>query len=542
MDQKTALNILKTGRNVFLTGAPGSGKTYVLNKYIDYLKSKKIPTAKTASTGAASVFLGGQTIHSFCGLKTKETLTAWDLEAILEKEYLYKKIHKTKVLIIDEVSMISSSLLDSVDLVLKAVKGNSKPFGGVQIVLSGDFFQLPPVVKGGGDFSFAFEALSWKNADIRTCYLSTQHRQKNDKLYEILSEMRSGNLQESTKLELKSRVGVKPKEGNTTFLFTHNSDVDRYNKEKLMNLKGRVVKLKAKTEGSKKHAQFLLKNILAPEELTLKVGALVMFVKNDPEGRYVNGSLGEIVGFSGNLPRVKLQNGRELLAETVSWSYEEDGKIKAQVHQVPLRLAWAITVHKSQGMTLDSVYADLSKVFVEGQGYVALSRAKSLDRLYLAGLTDKAFLMHKKVLDFDIQAKKESDKWNKIINNFSKAKLQTLHEEFAGKTASGVKLATDEKTLSLLKEGLTVEEIAEKRGITLSTVLSHLEKNTDKLVFENLLSLQSLLSGDDYNKIKKVAESLSWEKLSPLKAKLPRYSYDQIKFARILYFIRPVPK
>ncbi|KKR39213.1 MAG: AAA ATPase [Parcubacteria group bacterium GW2011_GWF2_40_10] len=154
MKQKDALKILKAGKNVYLTGAAGSGKTHVLNEYISYLKNRGARAAVTASTGIAATHIGGVTIHSWSGAGIKDDLNDEDIERLIQKEYLYKKFEKTKVLIIDEVSMLSSRLFDSVERVCRAMKRSEEPFGGMQVVLSGDFFQLPPITKEGGNADF----------------------------------------------------------------------------------------------------------------------------------------------------------------------------------------------------------------------------------------------------------------------------------------------------------------------------------------------------------------------------------------------------
>jgi thymidine kinase len=182
MNQSLALNILKSGRNVFLTGQAGSGKTYVINQYIQRLRSCGIEVAITASTGIAATHIGGVTIHSRSGIGIKESLNHHDLELIAQKERLHKQINKAKVLIIDEISMLSAHTIDMVDQVTQMMRRDGRAFGGLQVVFVGDFFQLPPVMSQLSDGSestkrFAFAAKAWKNADLLICYLDTQYRQ-----------------------------------------------------------------------------------------------------------------------------------------------------------------------------------------------------------------------------------------------------------------------------------------------------------------------------------------------------------------------------
>ncbi|KKQ38475.1 MAG: AAA ATPase [Candidatus Moranbacteria bacterium GW2011_GWF2_37_7] len=205
MKQNTALKILKTGRNVYLTGAPGSGKTHILNEYINYLRNHGISVGVTASTGIAATHIGGVTIHSWSGMGVKDFLSDDDISYIVHKKYLQKRFDKTRVLVIDEVSMLSPKILDNVDRVCRAAKGNQNPFGGMQVVLSGDFFQLPPITQGGSSVQFVNTSRAWKEMDIRVCYLDEQFRHEDNTLEAILNEMRGGFVSQKTRDVLASQ-------------------------------------------------------------------------------------------------------------------------------------------------------------------------------------------------------------------------------------------------------------------------------------------------------------------------------------------------
>src|SRR3989344_1623035 len=192
MTQGETLNILKSGRNIYLTGAAGSGKTHVLNEYINYLRDRCVSVGVTASTGIAATHLGGVTIHSWSGIGIKDNISNQDIDYLAKKDYLRKRFNKTRVLVIDEVSMLHSRMLDDVDRVCRTMKGNENPFGGMQVVLSGDFFQLPPIVRNGSSVEFVNSSRVWKEMDIRVCYLEDQYRQEDNALREILNEMRGG--------------------------------------------------------------------------------------------------------------------------------------------------------------------------------------------------------------------------------------------------------------------------------------------------------------------------------------------------------------
>lgn len=414
MTQKEALEILKTGANVFLTGEPGSGKSYTINMFNEWCKQKYIYPSVTASTGIAATHINGVTIHSWSGIGIKETIGPNDIKQILQKQYVVNKIAEAKILIIDEISMINGQTLDNVDRVCREIRALSnmaargEAFGGLQVIFVGDFFQLPPVTKGDKKMQFAFESQAWLAAEPKICYLTEQHRQEDAEFLEILTSLRSGTLGKKHHARLAKCKRKAPK--NITRLFTHNADVDRVNSDELGKIKSPEKKFFMTTSVAHPNLAFMLdilkKSCLSPEVLTLKVGAPVMFTRNDSQkdgsaGEYVNGTLGEVIDFDPN-PVVKTKDGRIIhIEKQQEWSIVEHGNTKASIRQIPLRLAWAITVHKCQGMSLDAATMDLGRAFEYGQGYVALSRVRSLAGLYLEDLNDKALEMHPTVVKMD---------------------------------------------------------------------------------------------------------------------------------------------
>ena len=447
MTQSEALNILKTGANVFLTGEPGAGKTHTINNFVNYLRSARIEPAITASTGIAATHIGGMTIHSWSGIGIRTKLDKYDLDKIASSEYIAKRVHRTKVLIIDEISMLSTGMLEMVDMVCREIKNNGQAFGGIQIVLVGDFFQLPPIVKR--DFAeekqsslipevrpmgtFAYQAGAWERSRPVVCYLAEQHRQDDSDFLSILSAIRANNVLQVHRAHIIARHirANKPPE-NITKLFSHNVDVDRVNNFELAKLKEEVKCFAMTSSGNEKLVEVLKKSCLSPEKLELKIGAVVMCTKNNPKERFVNGTLGAVVGyeeFSGN-PIIKTKSGRSIVVAPMDWTVEENGKIRAQITQIPLRLAWAITVHKSQGMSMDAAVMDLSQVFEFGQGYVALSRVRRLSGLYLLGINEHALKVHPEILKKDVDFKNKSAEAVKVFGNIAPVELQKMHENF----------------------------------------------------------------------------------------------------------------
>lgn len=409
MTQDKALEVLKSGKNVFLTGEPGSGKSYTVNKFTEWLESNYKSYAVTASTGIAATHIGGVTIHSWAALGIKELITDQHIEDIKDnKPFIVRKIEAAKVLIIDEVSMLSAQTIDNVDKILRGIRkpGYMKdplPFGGLQIVFVGDFFQLPPVTKDAKVAKFAFESAAWKAAAPVVCYLTEQHRQSDPLFLDILTAMRSGTMTKAFKKALLHKPKITPE----TKLFTHNIEVDRINAEELEKIDGEEKVYTMQSSGMPFLADILIKSCLSPRVLTLRIGAMVMFTRNNFDEGYVNGTLGKIVAFDHRGPVVETKDGNIIIVEEATWSIDND---KAQIRQYPLRLAWAITVHKSQGMSLDEARMDLSKCFEFGQGYVAISRVRTLSGLYLEGVNDMAFEMHPKVVEADKLFRQQSEK------------------------------------------------------------------------------------------------------------------------------------
>jgi ATP-dependent exoDNAse (exonuclease V) alpha subunit len=558
VNQEQALAILKSGDNVFLTGSAGTGKTYVLNKYIQYLKARKIPVSITASTGIAATHLQGTTIHAWSGIGIKDSLSMRNLRDLREKKYLKKHIEKTKVLIIDEISMLHKKQFDLVNEVLQFFRENDKPFGGIQVVLCGDFFQLPPIGVSGetNRDKFCFMSQSWLNANLSICYLTDQYRQTDSALNDILNEIRQGRVSgKSVSLLQATKDLVETEE--PTRLYTHNLDVDRINTAHIAEIKGRKKIFKAKVKGNLKLAETIKRSIMAPETLELKKDAKVMFVKNNYEKGYLNGSLGKVIRYNDEgYPVIRLTNGYEITAEPEDWRIEDEtGKLLVSYVQVPLRLAWAITVHKSQGMTLDSAVMDLSKTFEKGQGYVALSRVKGLDGLQLNGFNNTALEVDGLALKADLRFQELSREVEEIFEEeVLEAKARNFVKKSGGisdkdeirenrKNLEKGKKVTKKSTYLITKQmidnGHSLEDIVIERDLTLGTVSTHLIRIAELYPKTDLSRFKP--ETKVINKVKKARNKLLKEiepgeriSLKPifdiLKGEL---SYDQIKMALV---------
>lgn len=547
MTQKEALEILKMGHNVFVTGAAGSGKTFLINDYIKFLKQEKVGLGITASTGIAATHLGGTTIHSWSGMGIKDRLSRYDIEDALEKPHLKKRFDEARVLIIDEVSMLHDFQLDLVNQLAQAFKKNELPFGGLQVIFCGDFFQLPPVSSGGQQSRFAYHSPLWAEMDLKICYLSEQHRQSDHKFLSILNAIRDNAVSQELRGILQSRL--EKKTGGSiepTKLYSHNADVDSENERELAKLLTPVFTYAMSHKGRKPLVEAIQKSCLAPEYLRLKKGARVMFVKNNFEEGYVNGTLGLVEKCDETGIEVRTSRGKLIEVPLATWVIEENGEIKAQVTQYPLRLAWAITVHKSQGMSLDAAEVDLSKSFEPGMGYVALSRVRSLDGLSLLGLNEMALKVNEEVLAADQLFRLVSKTCREELNGMFPDEKNVLKKKFldrvagtAQKIIKAPKVDSIVATKNLLLGGLSIFDVAEARGLTVGTIIGHLEKIKEKKDKMDWSFISQTVPADRIEKIKKALVKSDNGKgefrLSPAASLLGSdYQFDEIRLVRLL--------
>lgn len=436
--------------NVFISGPAGSGKSTVIKKFVEIIDAEFqgiFNVSVTASTGLAASILGGSTIHSWSGLGIYDKkFDPKNLDKEVKLFLVWDKIKYTDVLIIDEISMLHAYYLDNIDAVCKHIRRNNKPFGGIQVVFLGDFQQLPPVNPKTKDpdlnYGYAINAESWINADITTCYLDKVHRASDKLLQYVLKSIETNKVNESQKVKAKTMSVINacknnkkdPKKVYTT-LYTTNANVDKYNIEELKKNPNELFTFDAnRVEGDKKKIDQLIKNSNIPEKLSLKTGATVIITQNilEPISKgestivAANGSVGKIERIikqrDYEAVYVKLNNGKTVLVEKKSYIKEKKVTLEntttgkpydinipeAVVKQLPLKLGYAITVHKSQGQTLESVEVDLSKCFIPGLGYVALSRVKSSKNLIIKDFNEKALEISKDSIEIAKKVRQDS--------------------------------------------------------------------------------------------------------------------------------------
>ena len=499
------------------------------------------------------------TIHSWSGLGIRDQLTPYDLDYIGTNEKIVKRAKSAQVLIIDEISMLDGKVLDMVDQVLRTVRQSKEAFGGIQVIVVGDFFQLPPVTRQGDMMRYAFESRAWESLTPLICYITEQYRQEDELLLGLLGSIRRNEIEEDhyTLLQEQTEIAY---DLEPTRLYTHNADVDAVNHAKLAELASPVRTYKMSGMGRKPLVEGLMKNCISPEVLNLKEDAMVMCTKNNFEAGYVNGTLGRIVRFEEGNPVIETTDGAFITIKPTTWEIVEEKKVLASIEQLPLRLAWAITVHKSQGMSLDAAEIDLSKAFVYGQGYVALSRVRSLAGLKVLGMHPNALQVDPKIVMQDKRFHEQSEAAEEAFETMEAREVAEMHERFV--VASGGKIPKDgeigaprssferiqkESTFALtkqfLKEKKSIREIVKERGIVESTVWNHIEKlATEKgITMDDIAHLEPADFASTRRELYRAIEIHGTERLKALYEETgEKHDYSLIRLARVEFMLERV--
>lgn len=414
--QQLIKDLVLKKKSICITGSAGTGKSFLLRELITILQTKygKKKVGITSTTGTGATVIGGTTLASFLGLKNDSHL---DKEVIFNRiissssDHVLTNWKKTQVLIIDEISMLDNETFDKLENLARDFRLNNFPFGKIQLILVGDFCQLPPVSNNAG---YCFEAQSWNKCIFQTINLTQIYRQKDDWFISYLENIRLGNLSQKrweNLLSWKQKEPKWPQDGiKPVNLFATKKEANGINEQELTKLEGESRFFVAeKQEWKKGKLEELIKSCLAVGNLELKIGTQVMLIFNWHEMKLVNGSQGVVVGFASHgryWPIVKFTDGRELVIKKHCWEkiegYYENGKpyIVAKYSQIPLILSWAMTIHKSQGQTIERLRVDLSKCFMSGQIYTALSRCSNPQYLQIINFPRNRLWCSKKVRDY----------------------------------------------------------------------------------------------------------------------------------------------
>ena len=413
-EQEYALNILKSGKNVFITGSAGTGKTTLIQFYKEFCNQKRVKIALTSTTGISALLINGTTIHSFAGIKTGNV----SITQVLNNKFAVKNWKEVEVLVIDEISMLKPEIFELLNNIAKAVRQNERPFGNIQIIGTGDFAQLPPVYIED-ETKFCFESPIWNEIFPKKSIIQLKQimRQSDNEFKKCLQEIRENNPSEETIALLNTRIRA-PKIINgiiPTKLYATKSDVNDINNREIQKLidQGNEIRIYdssitfSMNNISEAQKKLLIdridKSCPALDNLILPIGAQVMVIFNiSLEREIVNGSRGVLIDFIEDFPKIRLLNGLEIVITRQGWKYKEyNSKINVIKSQIPLIPAYALTIHKSQGATLDTAIIDVgSKIFEHGQLYTALSRVKSIENLYLINFDETKIICNEKVKEF----------------------------------------------------------------------------------------------------------------------------------------------
>ncbi len=406
-EQQTALELLQSGDNIFLTGGAGSGKSFVVREFMKNMDSKILPIL--ASTGAAAVLLGGRTFHSFFGLGIMEGGAEATFARSSKDAKLLNRIKKVEGVIIDEISMIPGDALMVAEKLSQIARASTLPWGGMRLIAVGDFGQLPPVARFGQKRDWCFLNSVWDKTNFITCELKHNQRVQETEFLDILQEVRNGKISNRVQEFLNEHTKPHDEDHPGTRLFPRREQSELYNQKKLNEINEDEHVIDSIYLGDEKFILNLKKTAPVVEQLKIKIGCRVLFLKNDPQKRWVNGTRGTVTDYAPDsitirkdyLGRSNSKLGREVTVEKFQFSMlDADGNVKASVIQFPLALAYATTIHKSQGATLDELWCDLGALWEPGQAYVALSRLRDSKGLHIVRWNAKSFIVDPHVEKF----------------------------------------------------------------------------------------------------------------------------------------------
>lgn len=475
--QTKALDVLCRQGNVFLTGAAGTGKSFLLDRYLAGKSSSEFPVV--ASTGAAAVIVGGRTFHSFFGLGILEGGAKMAVTRAVKNRRVIHRLLRACCVVIDEISMLSGETLAAAEAVARIARGSDAPWGGLRIIAVGDFAQLPPIASYQQAKDWAFLHPVWQESAFEPALLSTVMRTQDIDFLEILNFVRDGIVNDRVHDFLHKRITPSADAADATRLYPHRAQAEQYNLLRLNASPKKLYTFPTVFIGNERYLDSAKRSIPIPETLLLKEGALIMMRKNDVTGamRYVNGSLGHIQSIGAESIIVALLTGEaiEVTKEAFS-SLDGDGNEVMAAWNFPVTLAWATTIHKAQGASLDRLIVDLHSLWEPGQAYVAMSRVRSGEGLMIERWSKSSIRAEPLVTAFydalAEQAKKYTPRplFTPPVRDHREERIRKI------KTMKPTRLQRMESIARMVKEQVSLQNMAEKCGIKPQRVVLYIEK------------------------------------------------------------------
>lgn len=537
--QTKGLDVLERQGNVFLTGAAGTGKSFLLQRYLGGKPSESFPIV--ASTGAAAVLVGGRTFHSFFGLGILEGGPDTTVVRALRSGKLINRLNRACCVIIDEVSMLSGTTLKTAETVARQARGSSEPWGGLRIIAVGDFAQLPPVTPDNKGKDWAFFHPVWQESDFQPALLSTVMRTQDIEFLTILNFVREGIVNDTVHEFLNRRMTTSTDHVEGTRLYPHRAQAEAYNLRRLEAIQHPLRSFKTQYAGKEKFIEAAKKVVPIPAILLLKERALVMMRKNDITGglHYVNGSLGYIQDIADDSLAIKLFSGEAIKVGREKFSYlDGDGIEVVAAWNFPVTLAWATTIHKAQGASLDRMIVDLHHLWEPGQAYVALSRVRSGSGLMIERWSPTSILAEPLVTEFYNTL---ADQAQKYVPRPLYVPPSTKQEKPSAQRSGANRRERAQTIAQLIKEKVSLENIAKQCGIKPKRIVLYIEK---LLASGTKFDLQYLTSNiSEQQKINDVFEDCGHDLLKPvfdaLGGKVP---YDTLRLVRCVRYAEILEK
>ncbi|MFA5800466.1 MAG: helix-turn-helix domain-containing protein [Candidatus Peribacteraceae bacterium] len=533
--QANGLDMLERQGNVFLTGAAGTGKSFLLQRYLGGKPTESFPIV--ASTGAAAVLVGGRTFHSFFGLGILEGGPDAAVVRALRSRKLINRLNRACCVIIDEISMLSGTTLKAAETVARRARDSSEPWGGLRIIAVGDFAQLPPVTPNNEGKDWAFLHPVWQESDFQPALLSTVMRTQDIEFLTILNFVRDGIVNDAVQEFLNQRMTTSTEHAEGTRLYPHRAQAEVFNVKRLQAIAHPLRSFQTQYIGKEKFIEAAKKAVPIPETLLLKEGALIMMRKNDVTGglHYVNGSLGYIQNITDDSLEIKLFSGEKIEVGKEKFSYlDGDGNEVIAAWNFPVTLAWATTIHKAQGASLDCMIVDLHRLWEPGQAYVALSRVRSGNGLMIERWSPASIRAEPLVTQF---YNKLADQAQKYVPRPLYAPPRAKQEASGEKQSAGPVRQQRAQTIArLIKEQVSLANIAKQCGVKPERIILYIEKLL--AVGGTKFDLQYLTSNiPDRQKISDAFEDCGHDLLKPVFDALGgRVPYDTLRLVRCVRY------